>query len=82
MDDDLKGMLTQLLTVVETTRAEMAELRADQGQQLARLQSDVTEIKHVAGTNYLRIGGRIDQVASQFMEHMADYHGPADRRRA
>ena len=85
MDDELRGMLGKLLTVVESTRSELAELRTEvtgYGAKLTQLQADVSEIKHVTSTNHIRLGGRVDQIAGMMMEHMVNYHSPDDRKRA
>ena len=46
----------------------------DHSRQLAQLQSDVTEIKQVTGSNHIRLSGRVDQVADMLRGHM-EGHG-------
>lgn len=75
MDDEVKSLLTQLVTKVDTivetlptlaTKAEVAEVKAE-----------VESVKHVVSANYFRLSGKIEQVASMLAEHMADGHKPA-----
>ena len=78
MDDELKALLAQLVTKLDT----VAAVQAEHGAKLVQLQSDVTDIKAVVGSNYLGLKGRIDQVGDMLMDHVSDYHRPEDRRRA
>ncbi|MEI6984632.1 MAG: hypothetical protein WCK65_00745 [Rhodospirillaceae bacterium] len=103
MDDESRGILTQLLKVAEETRADVKALTARVGTLEARfdalearfdaletkvdamgvrLGGEIEQLRHVTSANHFRVIGRIDQVASMLADHMADYHGPLDRKRA
>ncbi|CAK0746047.1 hypothetical protein CCP1ISM_2260001 [Azospirillaceae bacterium] len=103
MDDELKVMLGQILTVVEATRedvsglkSEVASLKEDHGRRLDRIdacldrleerqervESGLEQVRHVTSANHLKLSGKVELVANMLADHIADYHGPADRRRA
>ena len=99
MDDELKSVLGQILTVVESTRNDVAILKTDVaalqvGQDALRadvtalqvgqdaLRDDLEQLRHVTSANYLKLSGKVDLVANMLADHIADYHGPGDRKRA
>ena len=77
MDDDLKTMLSLLLTKVEAIDAKVGALDAKVGALDAKVDAlarEVESVKHTAGVQYYKVIGRIEQVASMLAEHMVDHH--------
>lgn len=96
MNDELKALLGQVLTKLESldnkvsaVQEGQAKLEAGQdelrtGQ--AKLEAGQTQIREVLGANHFQLRGRIDQLSDQLQRHLIEDHGPApadaDRKRA
>ena len=83
-DDEIKAVLKQILDFLPTlatkadvvaVEAKVDALRIDHGQQLAHLQTDVTDIKRVVGVNHQRTMGHIEELRAIVTDHLEGHDG-------